>query len=67
MSGARPVEIPAGLLYPGRPGIIEDPATATQADYDRAYADSFLAWEGCAANLEAIAKLTNGTSLVKKR
>ena len=62
--GFRSTEVPAALFYPGKPGIVADPATATQADVANAYPETAAAWEACAVNLSEIQKIIQG---VKQR
>lgn len=49
--------IPESYLVAGAPGIVNDPAKATQADVAQAYTDTYLAWEGCAVNLSYISSV----------
>lgn len=60
-------EIPESLLRGGSPGVIEDPSSASRADFASAYLDSYVAWEGCAANLDRINSILSELSAVQKR
>ena len=52
--------IPESLLRGLEPGVVEDTASATQADYADAWAVTFNAWEGCMTNLTQIQSIEDG-------
>lgn len=54
-----PIQISPGFFTIDPPGMVTDPDAATQSDFARAWAQTYFAWEGCAANLSAVKTLIN--------